>query len=60
MNDVAAALHLLADRLPSEASWEDVCYEVELLASINRGLLQAKTQRGFTSEALMSALALVE
>ena len=60
MNAIATALHTLADRLPSQASWEDVCYQVELLASIDRGLQQAHANQGMTSDALLLALGLAE
>jgi hypothetical protein len=60
MSDIATTLHRLANLLPSDASWEDVCYEVDLLASIDRGLQQAKLRQGITSEALLASLGLRE
>jgi len=60
MSDIAATLHQLANRLPSGASWDDVCYEVELLASIDRGIQQANSKLGMSSEALLASLGLVE
>jgi hypothetical protein len=60
MSEIATTLHQLANRLPSDASWEDVCYEVELLAAIARGLQQAKSKRGISSEALLASLGLCE
>ncbi len=60
MSNIATTLHQLANRLPSGASWEDVCYEVELLASIDRGLQQANSKNGFSSEALLASLGLLE
>lgn len=35
------AAHELIDNLPESATWEDVAYEVELRASIERGLADA-------------------
>jgi hypothetical protein len=60
MSEIATTLHRLANRLPIDASWEDVRYEVELLASIDRGLRQANSHVGLTSEALMESLGLIE
>jgi predicted transcriptional regulator len=60
LNDIPKALHELANRLPSEASWADVRYEVELLASIERGLRQAELGQLITSDALRASLGLVE
>jgi|GEM_PF-3451078 len=31
-NDIAGLLHDLANRLPTEASWDDFCHEVETLS----------------------------
>ncbi|WP_331154091.1 hypothetical protein [Steroidobacter sp.] len=37
--------HELIDNLPESATWEDVAYEVELRASIERGLADADAGR---------------
>jgi hypothetical protein len=58
MSDIATTLHNLANRLPASASWDDVCYEVELLASIDRGIQQANALKGLNSDALLAALGL--
>lgn len=52
-------LHQLANRLPSGATWDDVCYEVELLASIDRGFQQANAKQGVSSEELLASLGLL-
>ena len=59
MSDIATTLHQLANKLPSGATWDDVCYEVELLASIDRGLQQASSKQGVSSEVLLESLGLL-
>lgn len=34
-------VHLLADQLPPDATWEDVLYQVALRRSIEKGLAEA-------------------
>lgn len=50
MNATAESLrqkvHQLADNLPPNATWEDVRYQVEFRASVERGL--AESQAGLT------------
>lgn len=38
-------LHQIADALPPEATWDDVRYQVELRASIERGVDDADSGR---------------
>jgi predicted transcriptional regulator len=52
--------HELIDHLPDTASWEDVAYEVELRASIERGLADARAGRLIAVEDLMKELGIAE
>ncbi len=38
---IAQKVHQLADQLPSDATWEDVMYQVALRRSIEKGLTEA-------------------
>ena len=64
MSDTAATLkqqaHQLIDHLPDTATWDDVAYEAELRASIERGLADAKAGRVIPIEDLMKELGVVE
>lgn len=48
--------HQLIDQLPDTVSWEDLAYEMELRASIERGLVDAKAGRVIPVEDLMKEL----
>jgi hypothetical protein len=48
--------HELIDALPDSATWEDVAYEVELRASIERGLADSDAGRVVALEDLMKEL----
>jgi predicted transcriptional regulator len=48
--------HALIDNLPESATWDDVAYEIELRASIERGLADAKAGRLIAVEDLMKEL----
>jgi hypothetical protein len=48
--------HDLIDTLPESATWEDVAYEVELRASIERGLADSDAGRVVAVEDLMKEL----
>ena len=45
--------HTLIDRLPNTVTWDDVAYEIELRASIERGLVDARAGRLIPVEDLM-------
>lgn len=52
--------HELIDTLPDSATWEDVAYEVELRASIERGLADSDAGRIVAVEDLMKELGIEE
>ena len=52
--------HELIDALPDSATWEDVAYEVELRASIERGLADSDAGRVVAIEDLMKELGVEE
>lgn len=52
--------HELIDNLPESATWEDVAYEVELRASIERGLADADAGRLIPVEDLMKEFGIEE
>ena len=39
--DIKKAAHQLIDQLPDDANWDQLAYEVEVRASIERGLADA-------------------
>ena len=45
-------VHQIADQLPAGATWDDVLYQVELRASIERGLADADAGRVIDVEEL--------
>ena len=49
-------VHSIADELPPEATWEDVMYQVEMHASIERGLAQVKAGNTISAEDLLVQL----
>lgn len=50
----------VGDNLPETATWDDMAYEVELRASIERGLADAKAGRLIPVEDLMKELGVAE
>lgn len=52
--------HELIDTLPDSATWEDVAYEVELRASIERGLADSDAGRVVAVEDLLKELGIEE
>ena len=46
-------VHQIADALPPEATWDDVRYQVELRASIERGLADVDAGRVIAVEDLI-------
>ena len=45
--------HALVDNLPESATWEDLAYEAELRASIDRGLADSEAGRVVPIEDMM-------
>ncbi len=43
--NVKQAAHQLIDRLPEEVTWDEVAYQIEVRASIERGLADADAGR---------------
>ncbi len=52
--------HALIDQLPDTASWDDLAYEMDLRASIEHGLADAKAGRIIAVEDLIKELGLHE
>jgi len=52
--------HELIDALPDSATWEDVAYEVELRASVERGRADSDAGRIVAVEDLMKELGIEE
>ncbi len=53
-------VHQIADALPPEATWDDVRYQVELRASIERGLADVEAGRVIAVEDLMREFGVAE
>ncbi len=53
-------VHQIADQLSPEATWDDVRYQIELRASIERGLADADAGRMTDVETLRRELGLSE
>jgi len=53
-------VHELADQLPSNATWNDVCYQVELRASIERGLAQSEAGQAVPHEDILKEFGIAE
>ncbi|NZA24771.1 hypothetical protein H0E84_00075 [Luteimonas sp. SJ-92] len=49
-------VHHIADELPPEATWDDVLYQVELHASIERGLAQVRAGNTIPAEDVRAQL----
>jgi predicted transcriptional regulator len=58
--DIKRKAHELIDDLPDSATWEDVAYQFELRASIERGLADSAAGRVVTVEELMSELGIAD
>jgi len=52
--------HALVDSLPESATWEDLAYEAELRASIDRGLADSEAGRLIPVEDLMKEFGVEE
>jgi predicted transcriptional regulator len=53
-------VHRIADALPPEATWDDVRYQIELHASIARGLADVAAGRVIAVEELMKEIGVTE
>lgn len=54
MTTLSQQVHQIAEQLPPEATWDDVRYQVELRASIERGLADVKAGRVVPVEELLA------
>ena len=53
-------IHELADQLPGNATWNDVRYQVELRASIERGLAQSEAGQTIPHEDILKEFGIAE
>lgn len=60
MSTLSKQVHQIADQLPPEATWDDVRYQVELKASIERGLADVKAGRVVPVEELLAEFGVLE
>ena len=59
-HDLRQRVHRIADELSADATWEDVQYQVELHASIERGLTELKAGQGIPVEELIAEFGVLE
>jgi predicted transcriptional regulator len=52
--------HALVDNLPESATWDDLAYEAELRASIDRGLVDSEAGRVVAIEDMMKEFGVEE
>ena len=52
--------HALIDQQPDTVSWDDLAYEMDLRASIERGLADSKAGRVISAEELMAEFGIQE
>jgi predicted transcriptional regulator len=57
---VRQRVHELADQLPQDATWDDVRYQVELRASIERGLAQSEAGDTIAHEDVLREFGITE
>ena len=57
---ISDKLHELADQLPRNATWSDVRYQVELQASIERGLAQSEAGQTIAHEDILREFGIAE
>ena len=57
---ISDQLHELADQLPRNATWSDVRYQVELQASIERGLAQSEAGQTIAHEDILREFGIAE
>lgn len=60
MSTLSQQVHQIAEQLPPEATWDDVRYQVDLHASIERGLADAKAGRVVPVEELLAEYGVLE
>lgn len=60
MSTLSQQVHQIAEQLPPEATWDDVRYQVDLHASIERGLADAKAGRVVPVEELLAEFGVLE
>ena len=60
MPTLSQQVHQIAEQLPPEATWDDVRYQVDLHASIERGLADAKAGRVVPVEELLAEFGVLE
>lgn len=60
MTTLSQQVHQIAEQLPPEATWDDVRYQVELRASIERGLADVKAGRVVPVEELLAKFGMLE
>jgi hypothetical protein len=60
MTSLRKQVHEIADQLPPEATWDDVSYQVELHASIERGVADIKAGDVISVEELMAEFGVLE
>jgi len=53
-------VHQLADALPSNATWQDVRYQVELRASVERGLADSEAGRTTPHDEVLKEFGIAE
>lgn len=60
MTTLSQQVHQIAEQLPPEATWDDVRYQVELRASIERALADVKAGRVVPVEELLAEFGMLE
>ncbi|AER57640.1 hypothetical protein [Pseudoxanthomonas spadix] len=60
MTTLSQQVHQIAEQLPPEATWDEVRYQVELRASIERGLADVKAGRVVPVEELLAEFGMLE
>lgn len=53
-------VHQLADNLPPNATWEDVRYQVEFRASVERGLAESQSGHTIPHEDILKEFGIAE
>ena len=56
VRDLKAEAHRLVDQLPSDASWDDLMYEVYVRQAVEAGLADAAAGRTMTQEEAVAKL----